>query len=109
RVSALREQFVSNYRAMGKALGAGAVLVLLIACANVAGAMLARSIFRRREIAVRMALGASARRVGRQLITESLVLAAIAGIAGTLLGRWGLRLLMAASPDQIPGWVQLEA
>ena len=109
RVSGLREQFVSNFRAMGKALGAGALLVLLIACANVAGAMLARSIFRRREIAVRMALGASARRVGRQLITESLVLAAVAGLAGTLLGRWAVRLLVAAAPDQLPGWVQLQA
>lgn len=109
RISDLRDQFVSNFRAMGKALGAGALLVLLIACANVAGAMLARSIFRRREIAVRMALGASARRVGRQLITESLVLAAVAGVAGTLLGQWALRLLVAAAPDQIPGWVQLQA
>jgi predicted permease len=109
RVDGLRDQFVSNFRVMGKALGAGALLVLLIACANVAGAMLARSIFRRREIAIRMALGASARRVGRQLITESLALAAVAGIAGTLLGRWGLRLLVAAAPDQVPGWVQLQA
>jgi predicted permease len=109
RVSGLREQFVSNFRTMGQALGAGALLVLLIACANVAGAMLARSIFRRREIAIRMALGASARRVGRQVITESLVLAAIAGVAGTVLGRWGLRALAAAAPDQIPAWVQLQA
>jgi putative ABC transport system permease protein len=109
RLSGLRDQFVTNFRVMGKALGAGALLVLLIACANVAGAMLARSIFRRREIAIRMALGASARRVGRQLITESLALAAIAGILGTLLGRWGLKVLVAAAPDQIPGWVQLQA
>jgi len=109
RLSGLRDQFVTNFRVMGKALGAGALLVLLIACANVAGAMLARSIFRRREIAIRMALGASARRVGRQLITESLALAAIAGIIGTLVGRWGIRLLVAAAPDQIPGWVQLQA
>jgi putative ABC transport system permease protein len=109
RLSGLREQFVTNFRAMGKALGAGALLVLLIACANVAGAMLARSIFRRREIAIRMALGASARRVGRQLITESLALAAVGGIAGTLLGRWGVRALVVAAPDQIPGWVQLTA
>jgi predicted permease len=109
RISGLRDQFITNFRVMGKALGAGALLVLLIACANVAGAMLARSIFRRREIAIRMALGASARRVGRQLITESLALATIAGILGTLLGRWGLRLLVASAPDQIPAWVQLQA
>ena len=109
RVDGLRERFVTDFRAMGKALGAGALLVLLIACANVAGAMLARSIFRRREVAIRMALGASARRVGRQLLTESLALAAIAGIAGTLLGRWGVQALIVAAPDQIPGWVELQA
>ena len=109
RLEALREQFVSEYRVMGKALGAGALLVLLIACANVAGAMLARSVFRRREMAIRMALGASTRRVGRQLITESLALATVAGVAGTLLGRWGVRALTAAAPDQIPGWVQMHA
>ena len=109
RLDALREQFASNYRVMGKVLGAGAALVLLIACANVAGAMLARAIFRRREMAVRMALGANARRVGRQLITESLALAAIAGLIGTLVGRWGLRALVVAAPDQLPGWVQLQA
>ena len=109
RLDPLREQFASNYRVMGKALGAGAALVLLIACANVAGAMLARSIFRRREMAVRMALGANATRVGRQLITESLALAAVAGLIGTLLGRWGLNALVAAAPDQLPGWVQLHA
>jgi len=109
RVSALHEQFVSEFRVMGKALGAGALLVLLIACANVAGAMLARSIFRRREVAIRMALGASARRVGRQLITESLVIAAAAGIAGTALGRWGIHVLTVSAPDQLPAWVQLQA
>ena len=109
RLDGLRDQFVSQYRVMGKALGAGAILVLLIACANVAGAMLARSVFRRREIAIRMALGASARRVGRQLITESLALAAVAGVAGTLVGQWGVRALVAAAPDQIPDWVQMNA
>jgi putative ABC transport system permease protein len=109
RIAPLREQFVSNYSTMGEALGAGALVVLLIACANVAGAMLARSIFRQREIGIRMALGASARRVGRQMLTESLAIAAIAGIAGTLLGRWGLRAIVAAATDQIPGWVRLDA
>jgi predicted permease len=108
RLDGLREQFVSNFRAMGKALGAGALLVLLIACANVAGAMLARSIFRRREIAIRLALGASAKRVGRQLITESLALALIAGVVGTALGRWLVQLALTLGPGQLPPWVQLE-
>ena len=108
RLDGLREQFGSNFRAMGKALGAGALLVLLIACANVAGAMLARSIFRRREIAIRLALGASAKRVGRQLITESLALAIVAGLAGTLIGRWLVRLLVTFGSDQLPPWVQLQ-
>ena len=108
RLDGLREQFVSNFRAMGKALGAGALLVLLIACANVAGAMLARSIFRRREIAIRLALGASAKRVGRQLITESLALAVVAGIAGTVFGRWLVHLLVTLGSDQLPPWVQLQ-
>ena len=108
RLDGLREQFVSNFRAMGKALGAGALLVLLIACANVAGAMLAKSIFRRREIAIRLALGASAKRVGRQLITESLALAIVAGLAGTLFGRWLVRLLITFGSDQLPPWVQLQ-
>ena len=108
RLDGLREQFGSDFRAMGKALGAGALLVLLIACANVAGAMLARSIFRRREIAIRLALGASAKRVGRQLITESLALAIVAGLAGTLIGRWLVRLLVTFGSDQLPPWVQLQ-
>jgi putative ABC transport system permease protein len=108
RLDGLREQFTSNFRAMGKALGAGALLVLLIACANVAGAMLARSIFRRREIAIRLALGASAKRVGRQLITESLALALVAGVVGTALGRWLVHLLITFGPEQLPPWVQLQ-
>jgi predicted permease len=108
RLDGLRDRFVSNFRATGNVLGAGALLVLLIACANVAGAMLARSIFRGREIAIRQALGASARRVARQLITESLALAAVAGVAGTFLGRWLLHLLLTFGPGQIPAWVQLQ-
>jgi putative ABC transport system permease protein len=106
RVMPLRERFVADYRTMGAALGAGVVLVLFIACANVAGAMLARSVFRRRELGIRIALGASGGRLTRQLLTESLLLAAIGGALGTLVGRAGIGLLMSGI-DSPPPWMHL--
>ena len=100
----LHERLVNDYRLIGSALGVGVLLVLLIACANVASIMLARSIFRQREIGIRVALGATGGRVTRQLFTESLLLAAVAGVAGALLGRGGLQLLLRSMPDRIPIW-----
>lgn len=102
RVVPLHKQVVGNVESYLYMLFAAVGFLLLIACTNVAGLLLARVTARHREVAIRIAVGASRWRLIRQLLTESVILSALSGLFGLLLAYGGVKILIALTPSEVP-------
>ncbi|MFP5260518.1 MAG: ABC transporter permease [Blastocatellia bacterium] len=113
KITSLHEELVGDFRQGLQVLFGAVILVLLIACINIANMLLARSTVRQKEMAVRIALGASRWQLIRQLLTESLLLSIMGGLLGLALAYWGISFLVLLSPTALPrskeinidGWV----
>ena len=104
----LREHFTRDFGTVASTLGAAVTLLLIVACANVAALMLARALARRREMGIRLAIGASRARLLRQLLVENVMLSAVGGAAGLVIGQWAISVLVTSLPDNAPAWATFD-
>jgi putative ABC transport system permease protein len=107
-VKPFREEVVKDIKTLIFLVMGAVVFVHLIACANVANLLLARGATRAKEIAIRLALGASRRQVVRQLLAESFVLGIAGSALGLLFAVWGVDLMVTAIPVDIPYWIRFD-
>jgi putative ABC transport system permease protein len=107
-VLSYREENVRNFKKLTLLVMGAVLFVHLIACANVANLLLARGATRGKEIGIRLALGASRRQIIRQLLAESLVLGMVGSAVGLLFAVWGVDLMLAALPNEVPYWIQFD-